>query len=99
MAGGTTPLGKSPRCEAVRNGDARIVKVLHALFAASGNCHGIGVLGKVVGRPGGRYPARVIVEIAESLALSCLRHVERCQIVQMNWKPLPAEIPRRTSSR
>lgn len=93
MAGGTTRFGKSPWNGALRQGHASIMTVLHGLFAASGNCHGFRALGKVAARPSRRYPVTVKVEIAESLALSWLRHVERCQIVQMNWKPLPAEIP------
>lgn len=27
------------------------------------------------------------IEIGESLALSWLRHVKNCQVVQLNWKP------------
>ncbi len=27
------------------------------------------------------------IEIGESLMLSWLRHVKKCQLVQLNWKP------------
>lgn len=27
------------------------------------------------------------IEIGESLIVSWLKHIEKCQVVQMNWKP------------